>query len=170
MENIYNAPFAAAVAAWFIAQIVKNLCYFFRYRKVRLDRFLGAGGMPSSHSSAVCALASAVAITEGIDSASFALAAILAMVVMYDASGVRRAAGMHAREINRIKNIVEELETETATTKTRVDNSAFEEQEKEISIKEKTALLKEFLGHSPLEVFLGAFLGITVGILMTIFM
>jgi hypothetical protein len=170
MENIYNAPFVAGFTAWLIAQILKNAIYIVKNRKITLERLMGAGGMPSSHSAAVCGLATALARPEiaGLASPVFAVAAGFALIVMYDASGVRRAAGMHAREINQIKNIIEELE---AAEKPGIDGNAGMTNIGEINkenIEEKKEHLKEFIGHSPFEVFLGAAVGVIVGLLMPV--
>jgi hypothetical protein len=146
MENFYNAPLTAAVVSWFAAQLIKVMINVFKHGKLNLERFLGAGGMPSSHSAAVCALAAGLAMNEGLDSPVFALAFILAVIVMYDASGVRRAAGMHAREINKIKDAISDIFIKK-------------------NVEENKQYLKEVLGHSPLEVFIGAIFGIGMGIL-----
>ena len=98
-----------------------------------LKRFWETGGMPSSHSATVCALAASAAFREGIGSSAFALSVILATVVMYDAMGIRQAAGVHAREINEIKKQLGD---------------------------EDDGDLPEKLGHRPIEVISGAFLGI----------
>jgi len=153
MEEFYNAPLIAAAVSWFAAQFVKNVMYFCRYKRISLERFFGAGGMPSSHAAAVCALAAAFGITDGVNTPAFALAVTLALVVMYDASGVRRAAGMHAKEINKIKDIVEELDAKSQ----EIDQE---------NLEEKKAHLKEFLGHSPHEVVFGALLGVAVGLII----
>jgi len=168
MDRFYNAPLIAAAASWFAAQLIKNIMYFCRNGKINIERLWGAGGMPSSHAAAVCALAASMAETEGVTSAAFALAAILALVVMYDASGVRRAAGMHAKEINRIRSIVEELDAEIPNAGAIRQAPETEKAEKidKAGIEEKTAQLKEFLGHSPLEVFFGAMLGIIIGLII----
>ncbi|MDR2559878.1 MAG: divergent PAP2 family protein [Oscillospiraceae bacterium] len=150
MESIYNAPLAAAILSWFIAQLLKVLISIIKNGKLSLERFLGAGGMPSSHSAAVCALAAGLAVSEGLNSPLFALAFILAFIVMYDASGVRRAAGIHAREINKIKDAISDIIMKR-------------------NVEEKKQYLKEFLGHSPLEVFFGAIFGIVMGILFTVY-
>ncbi|MCL2696736.1 MAG: divergent PAP2 family protein [Oscillospiraceae bacterium] len=150
MENIYNAPLAAAVLSWFIAQLIKVLTNIFKNGKVSLSRFWGAGGMPSSHSAAVCALAAGLGVSEGPDSPVFALAFILAFIVMYDASGVRRAAGIHAKEINNIKDAISDIIMKR-------------------NVEEKKQYLKEWLGHSPFEVFIGAIFGMGMGILFTIY-
>jgi hypothetical protein len=161
MPEFYNAPLTAAVIAWFIAQLIKIFDYMIRNKKVSLERLWGAGGMPSSHSAAVCGLAAALGVTEGVGSPVFAVAVILALIVMYDASGVRRAAGMHAKEINKIRDIIEELEGEE---KTGIESISDINKE---NIEEKKEHLKEFIGHSPVEVFFGALIGISAGLIVT---
>ncbi|MDR2531513.1 MAG: divergent PAP2 family protein [Oscillospiraceae bacterium] len=162
MPDNFNVPLTAAVLSWFIAQLIKILDYIFRNKKINPERLWGAGGMPSSHSAAVCALAAALGMTAGWNSPVFALGAVLALIVMYDASGVRRAAGMHAREINKIKDIIEELDAEAKTGIEAIGDINKE------NIEEKKEHLKEFLGHSPLEVLFGALVGITVGTLASL--
>ena len=108
---------------------------------------IGSGGMPSSHSSLVCALTISVARLNGIQSVEFAISFVLALIVMYDASGVRRAAGKHAEEINKIKEQIDLLDGE---------KDSFEPK------------LKELLGHTPLEVLGGALLGIAIALLVPI--
>ena len=156
LKEIYNPVFAAAMASWMVAQVIKNLTYFLQNKKFSFERFWGAGGMPSSHSAAVCALAAAIGVTEGVTSSVFALSAGLALVVMYDASGVRRAAGMHAREINRIKSIIEHFNADMRKPGVK-------------TFEETKTQLKELLGHSPLQVLMGALLGVAVGILFTVY-
>ena len=168
MGNFYNAPFIAGFSAWLIAQILKNAIYFIKNRKLTLERIMGAGGMPSSHSAAVCGLAVMIARTDGMASSIFAMAAGFALIVMYDASGVRRAAGMHAREINQIKNIIDEYEAAHHPGK---DGNIGMDTIGDINaenIEEKKEHLKEFIGHSPVEVFLGALIGVIVGVFMPV--
>ena len=124
---------------WLFIQIFKFLTELVINKKLNIKRLVGAGGMPSSHSAIVCALATLVGREYGFDSGIFGIAIIMAFVVMYDAAGVRRAAGKQARILNKI------LETPGLTTG--------EVQEK----------LIEALGHTPIQVFVGAFLGIIVG-------
>ena len=142
--------------SWLIAQILKTIFYTVKNRSFNIERIWGAGGMPSSHSAFVCSLAIATCRTEGINSTQFALAMSLALIVMYDACGVRREAGQHAREINRLRKIVDKL-----------DDELVEALDEEVDIEsEETPLekdLKEFLGHTPFQVLCGALLGIIVG-------
>jgi acid phosphatase family membrane protein YuiD len=131
-----NTVLVYGLAAWFLAQAVKPLIAYRREGRFVWRLMLSSGGMPSSHAAFVCGLAMALALSEGIDSPLFALAVGVAAVVMYDAAGVRRAAGTHATVLNQI---VEEL---------------FQGQ----PINESK--LKELLGHTPTQVTLGALLGI----------
>lgn len=139
MNDWYNRPLAAAVLAWVLAQVIKTLFYRIKTGKFSAERILGSGGMPSSHSAAVVALTVVILKTSGADSAEFGLAALFALITMYDATGVRRAAGLHAKALNRIMR------------------------QNDPNIKRKD--LKEFLGHSPLEVLCGVILGVVVGVL-----
>ena len=86
-----NKVLLIAVSAWAAAQVLKVLVILIRERRLDLSYFIASGGMPSAHSATVCALATAVALIEGFKSVAFAIATVLAMVVMYDAAGVRRA-------------------------------------------------------------------------------
>jgi len=126
---------------WFLTQVYKVINDIRKYKKINPKRILGAGGMPSSHSACVTVLATIIGKNQGYDTPIFALAAVFAAIVMYDAAGVRRAAGKQAKVINKIL---------TAPNL------------KEINIQEK---LGELLGHTPLEVIVGATLGITVGLI-----
>lgn len=135
-----NACFWAAFLAWMCAQFTKMLCGFTRTRRLDFRYIVSTGGMPSAHSAMVSGLAASVGLTEGLDSAMFAISVGFAMVVMFDASTVRRAAGSQAKLLN---EIVQELF-------------------KEHHLSEKK--LKELLGHTRLEVFMGLVMGILVGI------
>ena len=131
-----------ALTAWLTAQLLKVLFYAIKYRTLNLERLVGAGGMPSSHTSTVCGLATAIAKMYGLSSPYFAISLVLAAIVMYDATGVRRAAGEQARVLNRLLVEHDKAEAQKA--------------------------LKEFLGHTPLEVLGGAVLGIALGFLIPI--
>ncbi len=131
-----------ALIAWFIAQSIKVIFVCIKHKKIDFRRFIGSGGMPSSHSSTVTALCVAVGLTEGFSSSVFAVSFILALVVMYDAAGVRRAAGQQAKILNKI---IEDW-----------GKTNYRETEKK---------LKELLGHTPVEVFAGALLGIAIALL-----
>ena len=124
---------------WFCIQTFKVIYDLVTTKKFNFKRIIGAGGMPSSHSAVVTCLATLIGKSEGVDSIMFAMATIFAMVVMYDAAGVRRAAGKQAHLLNKI------IETPGLTG---------------IEVQEK---LVEVLGHSPTQVFVGAIIGIIVG-------
>ncbi len=146
-EILSNNVLMAAVLAWFLAQLLKTLIETWRYRVFSLERMWSSGGMPSSHSSTVCALAAGAACRYGLSSFEFAVSFILASVVMYDASGVRRETGKQAKLLNIL------LDSDFLD----IPNlEAFDEK------------LKELVGHTPLQVFAGAVLGISIGILMNI--
>lgn len=127
---------------WLFIQIFKVVTDLVINRKLNVKRLIGAGGMPSSHSAVVTSLAVCIGQQYGFDSGIFAISLIMACVVMYDAAGIRRAAGKQARIINKI------LDTPGLTTG--------EVQEK----------LIEALGHTPIQVFVGAILGIIVGFIV----
>ncbi len=126
-------------AVWFFIQLFKLIYDLITTKKFNFKRILGAGGMPSSHSAVVTSLATMIGINYGIDSAVFGLSVIFACVVMYDAAGIRRAAGKQAKLLNKI------IETPGMT---------------DVEVSEK---LQEVLGHTPVQVFVGAFIGIVVG-------
>ena len=128
--------------SWFVAQLLKVIHTIIKSKRIDFSRFVGSGGMPSSHSSFVTALATAVGLEDGFVGSAFAIATVLALVVMYDAAGVRRAAGQQAKILNKI---VEEWE-----------QADFEHTDKR---------LKELLGHTPKEVFVGGLLGIAIALL-----
>lgn len=163
MEKYINLVLLAALISWLAAQVIKVVVYAIKFKTFNPERIVGAGGMPSSHSSTVCALVIAVSKAHGIGSTEFALAMVLAMIVMYDATGVRRSAGLQAKEINRIRRIVDELDEEHVD---KLEEKIEDESEKENG--EETKDLKEMLGHTPLEVLCGALLGIIIAMLMPI--
>ncbi|MBR2744636.1 MAG: divergent PAP2 family protein [Clostridia bacterium] len=124
---------------WFFIQAFKVVWDLVTTKKFNFKRILGAGGMPSSHSAIVTTLATMIGKDYGTDSAIFALAVIFASVVMYDAAGVRRAAGKQAKLLNKI------VETPGLTG---------------VQVSEK---LVEVLGHTPMQVIVGAIIGVIVG-------
>jgi acid phosphatase family membrane protein YuiD len=135
----HNHLLLSALLGWGMAQIVKTVLYAVANGRLDLHRLVGDGGMPSGHSATVCAMATTAAVEYGLDSAVFALAAVLGIIVMHDAMGVRREAGRHARALNEL-----------------LSDSTTDPQEK----------LKEFLGHTPLQVCVGAALGVVVALLL----
>ena len=127
-------------ATWFFIQLFKLIYDLVTTKKFNFKRILGAGGMPSSHSAVVVALCTMIGKNYGINSAIFGLSVVFAFVVMYDAAGVRRAAGKQAKLLNKI------VETPGLTG---------------VQMHEK---LVEVLGHSPKEVIVGALIGLIVGL------
>jgi len=137
-----NKALLASFTAWFIAQILKILLTFYSSKKIDLTRLVGSGGMPSSHTAFVMAISTSVGRMYGWDSAIFAVSLCFAFVVMYDAAGVRRAAGNQAKILN---IIIEDIAQNKPITDER---------------------LKELIGHTPKEVVAGAVLGILVANIM----
>jgi len=134
-----NAPLMAAAIAWSLAQIVKVPFDYFFTHEFNWHLLFSAGGMPSSHSALVTALSWTIGLQYGFDSPVFAVAIVMSAIVIYDATGVRRAAGEHAKVINRmIADLVEGH-----------------------PLKDKE--LKELLGHTPRQVFAGIIFGWLVG-------
>lgn len=144
-ELISNKIFIAAVTGWFVAQILKTIIHIILTKEFVAERMVGSGGMPSSHSSTVCALVTATCFEFGPGSFEFAMAAIFAIIVMYDAMGVRRETGIQAKILNDMLKIFEDMGRS------------------EISAHDK---LKEFVGHTPLQVLMGALLGILIAVLI----
>ena len=141
-EIINNRIIQTSALAWFVAQVIKIIIDCIRNKTINPALIVSSGGMPSSHSSFVTSLACAVGFEEGFSSSYFAIAFVISMVVMYDAAGVRRAAGKQAEVLN---IFIENFEKHGI----KVDSK-----------------LKELLGHSPVEVLAGAILGIVIAILM----
>lgn len=155
MKDIsYNYVLTAAVISWCTAQVIKTILNFIQTKKFHAERLFGAGGMPSSHSALVCSATVAMCRKCGVGSPEFAIMFIVAMIVMYDAMGVRRSAGLHAREINRINRLFAVKGIKTG-----------DESDKPTSDKKKKEL-KEYLGHTPLEVLGGALLGILISMIV----
>ncbi len=152
-ELLSNYILNVAILSWFAAQVLKTIFTFVSTKKLNLERMFGAGGMPSAHSALVCSMAVAVSRIAGVGSPLFALASMLAAIVMYDAMGVRRAAGEQAKVINKI-----------VFNWNKAVNDDAEDEEPDGEIEHKT--LKEFLGHTPLEVLCGALLGILIAMLV----
>ena len=160
----FNVMLIAALLGWLSAQVLKTIIHVITTKKFNAERIWGAGGMPSSHSATVCALAITTSRICGISSPEFALSMVLGLVVMYDACGVRRAAGLHAREINRLRKIVDKLDDETIE---RLDEEIDIEMDSDDNDKVSKEL-KEFLGHTPFQVLCGALLGIIIGMVFPI--
>ena len=141
MELLENRVLIVSLLAWAIAQILKVLVILLQERRLDLWRLASAGGMPSSHSALVAALATGIAATDGVKSDEFALAVVFAAVVMYDAAGIRQAVSIQARILNRM---LDEYFKHQRWSEER---------------------LRELLGHTRVEVLVGAGLGIAVALL-----
>lgn len=152
----YNYILVTSVVGWCIAQLLKTIINLIKYKKFSFERLFGAGGWPSAHSAMVCSAAAGVYRIEGVNSTQFAIMCIVALITMYDAMGVRRAAGQHAKAINRINRI---LESKPASSGKPLEDIA---QAANTSI----AVMKEYLGHTPFEVASGALLGILLAFIM----
>jgi acid phosphatase family membrane protein YuiD len=140
---LHNFPLIAALLSIVLAQVIKVPIYLISKRTWNLKLGFSTGGMPSSHSAAVCSLATAIGIDEGLSSAVFAIAVIVSAITMFDAAGIRRHAGFHATIINRLM-ISSPKEQGGAHSKE----------------------LKELLGHRPIEVVAGALFGILISNLL----
>ena len=146
-DLLNNFPLVCTGTAWFTAQIIKVFTGVFKMREFSITALLfGNGGMPSSHSAAVCALVVSCALTYGVGSGYFAIAFLFAIIVMGDAAGVRAETGKQAKVLNRIMK------------------DLFDPQRHG----EINQNLKELVGHTPLQVAMGALLGIAVPFLMAL--
>ncbi len=137
-----NYIFGTTVAAWVIAQSIKVVLGVFREKRFNFRWFIGTGGMPSSHAAGVSALSTSIGVSYGFDSALFAVTLVFTLVVLFDSQGVRFSTGKMARVLNKMLDDI--------YWKKRLDDKQ----------------LKEFLGHTPIEVFAGIALGIVVSLLL----
>jgi len=153
MELLTNFPLWASVAAIFFAQFVKVPIQYIATRRIDWSLLTSTGGMPSSHSAAVTALSTGVAIETGLDSPIFAVSAIFAVITMFDATGVRRQAGEQAVVLNQLvadfNRIIEDAKDWPKKPE-----------------REKRRELKELLGHKPIEVLFGGLTGIFLALLL----
>ena len=147
-ELFHNQIFLTAAAGWFLAQVLKTLIHFLLAKEFKAERLVGSGGMPSSHSATVCALVVATYCEFGAASFEFAVTMTLAIIVMHDAMGVRRETGIQAKILNDMLHIFEDMG--------RSELSAYDK-------------LKEFVGHTPLQVLVGGLLGIATAIISYLF-
>ena len=139
-----NTIFVSAALGWLIAQVLKTLIYLIINKRFVAERMVGGGGMPSSHSATVCALATAAGMKYGGGSFEFAISAMFAIVVMYDAMGVRRETGIQAKVLNEMMDLLTNMG-------------------KDMSAEDR---LKELVGHTPLQVLMGALLGVLIAVLI----
>ncbi|MFA4905392.1 MAG: divergent PAP2 family protein [Candidatus Margulisiibacteriota bacterium] len=141
-----NVPLVIGGTAFILSQVLKIIIYYFKDKKLDLTHFFEAAGMPSTHSAMSSAMTLSIGVKNGFDSTFFAIAVVFTIIVMYDAMGVRFAAGQQAVVLNKI---IEDIYSE------------------KISEKEK---MKELIGHTPIEVFAGGTLGLAVAMVMLFFL
>lgn len=139
-----NEVLISALIGWTVAQVLKTLIDFALNKNFSAERLVGSGGMPSSHSATVCGLTTSAGMCYGVDSFEFAICFVLASVVMYDAIGVRQETGKQAKLLNLI-----------------MEQDLFKMNNEQIQKR-----LKEFVGHTPLQVLAGAVLGILLALLV----
>nr|WP_294802827.1 divergent PAP2 family protein [uncultured Gemmiger sp.] len=144
----WNFVLVTAISASLTAQLIKVLLNLFIFHRFIAERMWGAGGMPSSHSATVCAMVVATGRYCGVNSAVFAVAAVLSIIVMYDAMGVRYETGEQAKLLNRMFTEWMDQESEA------------------LPFLKNGKKLKEMVGHTPIEVLTGAVLGILIGFAM----
>ena len=145
LQIITNRILVVGVASWFLAQVFKTISNFILTKKFSIERLFGDGGMPSGHTATVVSVAVATGLYEGFDSAVFAIAMILAIVVMHDAMNVRYQAGKQAELLNVMAEMFE-----------KITGADLPNEEK----------LKELLGHTPLQVAAGFILGVATAVIM----
>ena len=145
LQIITNKILIVGIVSWFLAQVFKCISNLILTKKFSIERLFGDGGMPSGHSATVVSVAVATGLYEGFDSAIFAIAMILAIVVMHDAMNVRYQAGKQAELLNAMADMFE-----------KITGADLPNEEK----------LKELLGHTPLQVAAGFVLGVATAIIM----
>jgi len=134
-DLIGNKVLIISACTWAITQVLKVLVILVQERRLAWNYFVTSGGMPSSHSATVCALCTSIAMTEGTGSVYFSIATVLAIIVMYDAAGIRQSVGQQSVLINRI----------VKSHKYDVERD-----------------LRELIGHTPIQVIVGAILGVLI--------
>lgn len=147
-EMFSNYIGQAALWSWFLAQVMKFFIVLMQIQRFQWERLIGAGGFPSSHTALVVGLTTALAYKEGVSSDLFIVSLVFSLVVMYDASGVRREAGRQAQILNQLLE-----HFKTRGVQVHMDGTS-------------GRMLKELLGHTPFEVFGGAILGYVVASVM----
>jgi uncharacterized protein len=136
----HNKILIISLVSWAIAQVLKVVVVLVQERRIAWNFLFTSGGMPSSHCATVCALATSIAMTTGMASIYFSLAVVLAVIVMYDAAGVRQSVGQQSAVLNRL---IREISFKASRTDLQKD-------------------LREFVGHTPFQVFIGSLLGIFI--------
>lgn len=142
-EMVRNEVLVSAIGSWVLAQVVKTIIHLFATKKFVPERLIGSGGMPSCHSASMCGLVTSLLINEGVKSPVTALACVMAVVVMYDAVGVRRETGTQSAVLNEILENDRQSDNQLTTRKK----------------------LREHIGHTPIQVWVGAAIGIAFALL-----
>lgn len=152
LKQIYswNYLLSVSLTGWLVAQVLKTIINFFLMGRFQAERLWGSGGMPSSHSATVCAMVVAAGRSAGTQSPIFAICAVVAVIVMYDAMGVRRETGEQAKILNQM--ITDWMDAESQWAPILGDKK-----------------LKEMVGHTPFEVLGGAIVGIVIGFAIPVF-
>lgn len=157
--NIFmaNPTITVGLISFISAQIIKTALFAIKQKTFNPERITGAGGMPSSHSALVVSVALYLLRLpgEGYSSPTFALAIIIMGIVIYDALSVRYNAGLHGKELNRLRKVIDEMDDE-------ISKLSGEESDDKLDEMSDRKEFKEFLGHKPIEVLAGALLGILI--------
>lgn len=156
-----NPTISVGLISFFLAQAIKTVLYAVKYKTFNPERIVGAGGMPSSHTSLVVSVTLYLLRAEGFGSTNFALSLMFLSIVIHDALSVRYNAGLHGKELNRIRRIIDEMDDEIS----RLSGEDKDDKLEEITNHKD---FKEFLGHRPIEVLAGALLGIIVAMLFPV--
>lgn len=155
--NIFmaNPIISVGLISFISAQIIKTVLYAIKEKTFDPERITGAGGMPSSHSALVVSVALYLLRVEGFGSPTFALSIMMLGIVIYDALSVRYNAGLHGKELNRLRKVIDEMDDE-------ISRLSGEERYEKLDEMSEQKEFKEFLGHKPIEVLAGALLGILI--------
>lgn len=156
-ELLANRVLLAGITGWASAQVIKAILYAILNKEFRLERLFGDGGMPSGHSATVSAMVMMALLHYGVGSFEFAITTMLAIIVMHDAMGVRLETGRQAEVINELTALFEEVVDEFNAEET------LEKKFQKVFSEDK---LKEYVGHTPIQVIAGCLLGLLVGWLL----
>ena len=157
-ELLANRVLISGITGWASAQVIKAILYTILHKEFRVERLFGDGGMPSGHSATVSAMATMALLHYGIGSFEFAVSTMLAIIVMHDAMGVRLETGKQAEVINELTALFEEIVDEFSNKE-----DSLEMKFQKVFSEDK---LKEYVGHTPIQVISGCFLGIFIGWLL----
>lgn len=156
-ELLANRVLIAGITGWAAAQVIKAILHAILNKSFSLERLFGDGGMPSGHSATVSAMAMMSLLHYGVGSFEFAISTMLAIIVMHDAMGVRLETGKQAEVINELTVLIEEIVDDFNNEET------WEKKFQKVFSEDK---LKEYVGHTPIQVIAGCILGLTIGWLL----